>query len=146
VSKTPRALKDVWVEEDRSREGDILKDLFAKIQSQGGEEKLQDARQYFLKPVTYGDVTIDGQPDNTKDLIMRGQDLHLDANSMLLTVGNLTRRKPVIVQSIRVGPILEMSPYLRIPSSAQLTHGAHLFPFECITAWSLRRLASQSTT
>jgi hypothetical protein len=72
VNKAPRVLKDTWVEEDRSREGQILRNLFEKIQSRGGEEKLRDAKQYFLTSVAYGDVTIDGAADHTKDLIMRG--------------------------------------------------------------------------
>jgi hypothetical protein len=34
-SRTPRTLKDVWVEADRHREGDILVDLLGKIASTG---------------------------------------------------------------------------------------------------------------
>jgi len=94
VNKTPRVLKDVWVEEDRSREGEILNNLFAKIQLEGGEDKLRDAQRYFLTSVTYGDVKIHGQLDHTRNLIMRGGDPFLEGNSMLLTIGNLTRRKP----------------------------------------------------
>ena len=92
-NKTPRVLKDAWVEVDRSREGQILENLFAKIKSEGGEDKLRDAKQYFLTSVTWGDVEIKGALDNTKELIMRGGDL-LKEDPMQLLVGNLTRDMP----------------------------------------------------
>jgi hypothetical protein len=93
ANKTPRVLKDAWVEEDRSREGQILQNLFTKIQTDSGEEKLRDAKQYFLTSVIYEDVTIDGELDHTKNLIMRGGD-PLAEDPMQLIIGNLTRHKP----------------------------------------------------
>jgi hypothetical protein len=81
VNKTPRVLKDAWVEGDRSREGDILAALFAKIKSEGREEKLRDAQRYFLTSST------------RRCQNRRRAGPYKNSHHALLTIGNLTRRK-----------------------------------------------------
>jgi hypothetical protein len=43
-NRTPHALKDVWVEEDRVREGTIQTQLFDKIREDGGVAALKKAK------------------------------------------------------------------------------------------------------
>jgi hypothetical protein len=93
ANKVSLALKDVWVEEDRAREGAVFEDLFKKILDQDGDQKLQDVKSHFITPVNHTDVTIGDRPDHTKDLIMHGQHPSLEPDSMSLAIGALTRRK-----------------------------------------------------
>ena len=62
-----RVLKDSWVDEDRDREGDILRQI---LDTQGLDELLQKALvKLFPTQVVSGDVVIDGKPDSTRDFL-----------------------------------------------------------------------------
>ncbi len=75
------ALKDVWIEADRPREGDILSTL--RMSDQPGE--LQNVfNKFFLTVACHGDVFVLDrggrlQPDDTRAVMMRGHDLPEDA-------------------------------------------------------------------
>ena len=89
-TRTPRTLKDVWVETDRKREGAILADLFTKIRSDTQGQSFEDARRHFLTVECHGDVTIDNRDDHTK-YFWGGQDFPAEYEEMQLPT-TLTRR------------------------------------------------------
>ncbi|KDQ20883.1 hypothetical protein BOTBODRAFT_50929 [Botryobasidium botryosum FD-172 SS1] len=66
-------LKDVWVEDDRRREGDIYKEVLDSVQ----EEDKERARAHFLDPMCHGDVRVvlrsgERVVDNTRDTVRQG--------------------------------------------------------------------------
>lgn len=56
------ALKDVWIDHGRAREGDILEEIRAT--ANGGERVIVDT--YFLTTLTHGDVFVGGDADKTR--------------------------------------------------------------------------------
>jgi hypothetical protein len=67
----PVAIKDVWVDDDRPREGITL----AGLLEDASEDDKPLVKQYFLTVLSEGDVRIGNKVDNTRDLIMRQQDI-----------------------------------------------------------------------
>lgn len=67
----PVAIKDVWVDEDQQREGDI----HAQIISEADCTDRTLIKKYFLTVLNHGDVRMDGVVDHTRDLIMRGHEI-----------------------------------------------------------------------
>ena len=82
-SRTPRTLKDVWVETDRRREGDILADLLGKISLTSQAEDLESARRHFLTILCHEDVMIDGRKDHT-EYLLGGENLPAECDYMQL--------------------------------------------------------------
>lgn len=65
------ALKDVWVDDERAREGDILKDIrTAAAKSDKPKKALHAINTYFLTVVAYGDVHVQGEADKTRKWTM----------------------------------------------------------------------------
>lgn len=62
-------MKDYWIDEDRTREGDILQEL-RQLYSNHDDEDLFNS--LFLTVVAHGDVYIDDNLDNTRHLMTRG--------------------------------------------------------------------------
>jgi serine/threonine protein kinase len=83
LSRTPRALKDVWVETDCRREGDILAELLEKISSTCQGADLDAARRHFLTVLCHEDVMIDGIKDHTKHFL-GGENLPAECDDMQL--------------------------------------------------------------
>ncbi|PSS17120.1 hypothetical protein PHLCEN_2v3244 [Hermanssonia centrifuga] len=74
------ALKDVWVEVDRRREGDILRDILDT------DTPTKDLKKFFFTVNRDGDVLVqDGRPDDTFSVMMRGQLLPDDVLAFDLT-------------------------------------------------------------
>ncbi|KAI0689963.1 hypothetical protein BC835DRAFT_217918 [Cytidiella melzeri] len=63
-------LKDVWVDEDRQREGDILEEI--RDQPNLNDTDSEELKRLLLTPIARGDVFIDGVCDDTRTLITRG--------------------------------------------------------------------------
>ena len=63
------ALKDTWVNADRIREGDTLRDLRKRLT----EKNHLNAHRHFLTEVTCGDVHIGSAPDDTGTHIQNGK-------------------------------------------------------------------------
>ena len=123
-SRTRRALKDVWVETDRLREGDILADLFRKIASNRPAD-LEAARRLFLTVLCHEDVTIDGEKDLTSNLL-GGGDLPAECDDMQLPL-TLFRRvrasegsRVASIGGVQVNPCTRMLAQrtARVPSRA----------------------------
>ncbi|THH04754.1 hypothetical protein EW146_g10093, partial [Bondarzewia mesenterica] len=68
----PVALKDVWIDHDRMREGNILEVLRKSALAPDVAERLEDC---LLTVECHGDVIIGGSPDHTRDLMMRGKEV-----------------------------------------------------------------------
>ncbi|KAI0700876.1 hypothetical protein BC835DRAFT_1411725 [Cytidiella melzeri] len=77
-------LKDVWLDEDRQGEGDILEDI--RDQSDISELAKQVLKRRLLTPIAKGDVFIDGVCDGTRTLITRGATIPEDANKFPLHI------------------------------------------------------------
>ena len=60
-------LKDYWVDSDRTREGDALAQIITA-------DTTQELEGYLLTVLAHGDVFIDEQPDNTRQITTRGVD------------------------------------------------------------------------
>jgi Fungal protein kinase len=71
-------LKDIWIDHDRTREGDILAEL---CKGAVEEDKLL-VKEYFLTTVCHGDVWIKEAVDDTAKGLMRG--LSLNTNTFPL--------------------------------------------------------------
>src|ERR1700761_2089504 len=65
ASATGNVIKDVWVENDREREGDILMSVRERLK--GLEGVTEQGANLFLTPIGHGDVSIDEKLDQTKD-------------------------------------------------------------------------------
>lgn len=82
-TRTPRTLKDVWVEADRQREGTILDNLLQKIGSNSQGPDFEDARRHFLTVECHEDVVIHGTTDHTKHF-WGGEDFPAEYDEMQL--------------------------------------------------------------
>ena len=60
-------LKDYWVDSDRTREGDALAQIIAA-------DTTQELEDHLLTVLAHGDVFIDEQVDNTRQIMTRGVD------------------------------------------------------------------------
>ncbi|KAF8576249.1 hypothetical protein K439DRAFT_1664701 [Ramaria rubella] len=67
---TSVAIKDVWVDDDRPKEGQVRQDIENEVANNDGDKAR--AHKYFLTVLHHGNVMIDGQVDNTRTLILRG--------------------------------------------------------------------------
>jgi hypothetical protein len=66
-------LKDIWIDDDRVREGEILASLLEEANSEDKEL----VKQYFLTAITHGDVWIGPNfRDETANGLMRGLEIH----------------------------------------------------------------------
>lgn len=65
----PRVLKDCWIDDDRTREGEILRQIRLSARTEEHERAFRD---YLLTVECHGDVFIGGQKDQTHSLIRRG--------------------------------------------------------------------------
>ncbi|KAI0341057.1 hypothetical protein BDW22DRAFT_1397290 [Trametopsis cervina] len=97
----PVVLKDSWVDADSNREGDTLKALMNTAIASGDPAHVETLNKHFLHCLHYGDVYVDGQPDNTCALIRRGVPIPEGLKPF-----TLTRPKP---------PLTEFEKYM-IPS------------------------------
>jgi Fungal protein kinase len=82
------ALKDMWMEDDRTEEGVLLMNMRAsmrEMQSEGFEfPGDRDPSQYFLTVHAHGRVKIaDGRDDHTSNIIMRGLRLPADLKYLI---------------------------------------------------------------
>jgi hypothetical protein len=69
-------LKDIWIDSDRTREGDIL----AQLQSEANTEDKKLVEKYFLTTLCHGDVWMaPNLPDDTKNGLMRGLKITTDS-------------------------------------------------------------------
>ncbi|KAF8524509.1 hypothetical protein JB92DRAFT_2806518 [Gautieria morchelliformis] len=78
-------VKDVWVDADRVREGDI-RTMFEEQASNDKTHKDKIAK-HFVTVLFSGDVLIDGQIDDTFDFIQRGHEIPLDSDELELRDG-----------------------------------------------------------
>ncbi|KIM78346.1 hypothetical protein PILCRDRAFT_11323 [Piloderma croceum F 1598] len=67
----PVTIKDVWVDDDRQREGTTI----ACLLEEASEDDKPLVKQYFLTVLSEGDVRIGNKVDDTRELIMRQQDI-----------------------------------------------------------------------
>ena len=68
-------LKDIWIDSDRMREGNILTELYEAAE----ENDKPLVLKYFLTAIFHGDVrTISDSPDDTAKCIMRGLNIDPD--------------------------------------------------------------------
>ncbi|KII84431.1 hypothetical protein PLICRDRAFT_365367 [Plicaturopsis crispa FD-325 SS-3] len=65
----PVAVKDVWRDYDRPSEGANVDMIMGEIDRRGG--RFADFKKYFMQVERHGDVRINGQVDDTHQLIMR---------------------------------------------------------------------------
>ncbi len=71
----PVVLKDIWVDSDRTREGNIL----ASLHSAANDEDRQLVEKHFLTTICHGDVWTDfGIVDDTANALMRGLNITSD--------------------------------------------------------------------
>jgi len=64
----PVVLKDIWIDHDRMREGDILAQLYNDMD--GEDQRL--AKKHFLTPICHGDVLVaPDTADDTRDIMRR---------------------------------------------------------------------------
>ncbi|KAI0057356.1 hypothetical protein BV25DRAFT_1920204 [Artomyces pyxidatus] len=73
-SRKPVVVKDIWIEDDRQREGDILNTILSEASKQNSSAAATSA-QYFPTIICHGDVMIDGRQDQTLHLGMRGNSI-----------------------------------------------------------------------
>ncbi|KAN0109363.1 hypothetical protein V8E52_009407 [Russula decolorans] len=72
---SPVVIKDVWIDDDRNREGKIR----ALLDEDANDEDKQSAEEHFLTPICHGDVWVKiNTPDDTTDALMRGLDVTRD--------------------------------------------------------------------
>ncbi|KII92452.1 hypothetical protein PLICRDRAFT_172541 [Plicaturopsis crispa FD-325 SS-3] len=67
------AIKDAWRDHKRESEGASVRMVMGKLDNLG--ERGQPFKKYFMDVLEYGDVQVDGQPDDTLKLGMRGMPL-----------------------------------------------------------------------
>lgn len=72
VSGTKVALKDAWIDDDRSMEHEIQHRMLEDVKAELGEEIMNDVRKHLLIHLGACKIKIDGKEDNTKNFIMRG--------------------------------------------------------------------------
>ena len=70
--KRPRVLKDVWVNDDRQREDQVLSDIRDGL---SGDPEREHLAAHFLTKEMDADVLVDSQHDNTYHLIRGGHKL-----------------------------------------------------------------------
>jgi hypothetical protein len=82
---SPVVLKDIWINSDRTREGNILASLRATA---NGEDKELFGR-HFLTTICHGDVWTELDIlDDTANTLMRGLNIALDHDSLLKSERN----------------------------------------------------------
>jgi hypothetical protein len=68
-------LKDIWIDQDRTREGDIL----AQLHAQASAEDKKLVEKYFLTTICHGDVWTEPELlDDTENALMRGLKIPAD--------------------------------------------------------------------
>ena len=73
-------IKDSWVDVNRAKEGDTLRELL--------KDASEDEKAMFLTVLIHGVVTIDGREDLTRDLLMNGYLVSTDAPKSNTSTGN----------------------------------------------------------
>jgi len=73
-------LKDMWIDSDRTREGNILAFLHAAADK---NDKLL-IEKHFLTTICHGDVRTNGILDDTANALMRGLDVKNDHKSFFM--------------------------------------------------------------
>jgi hypothetical protein len=85
-------LKDIWIDSDRMREGDILSSLY---ESADGEDR-RSVEKHFLTTICHGDVrTGNDMLDDTGKVLMRGLEIRPDCSLFEL------QRNPIMQNSKR---------------------------------------------
>ncbi|KAF8498440.1 hypothetical protein JB92DRAFT_3125288 [Gautieria morchelliformis] len=77
-------VKDVWIDADRVREGDIRTML--EEQASNNKTNKNKIAKHFVTVLFSGDVLIDGQIDDTFDFIQRGHEIPPDSDELKLRV------------------------------------------------------------
>jgi hypothetical protein len=113
VEGEPVAIKDVWVDDDRDREGWIR----AKIEEGANEEDKLLIQQYFMTVLHHGDVIIFGQTDHTWNLIMRQADVPSEVRFPLRRNLDSDRPEPV--------PSSGSTPFIHIPGLTCAPHAEY---------------------
>ncbi|KAI0946809.1 hypothetical protein AcW1_010386 [Taiwanofungus camphoratus] len=86
----PVALKDSWIDSDRTREGTLSKAL----RDSDASADFQDAmRRFLLTVICDGDVYINGEVDHTRTLMTRGQGIPNDCSEFIVHLTRLPRAK-----------------------------------------------------
>lgn len=105
-SKTPVVIKDIWVDVNRTLEGDIIADVL--------ESSAEDEKSLFLTVLCHGIVQIDGGHDLTESLnIMRGLKLSTGGHGM----GTGGRSQPGVF-------VLQLRKKMPEPSEKASSHSA----------------------
>lgn len=113
VEGEPVAIKDVWVDDDRDREGWIR----AKIEEGANEEDTSLIQQYFMTVLHHGDVLIFGQTDHTRNLVMRQADVPSEVRFPLRRNQDRGRPEPV--------PSSGSTPFSHIPGLTRVPHAEY---------------------
>ena len=114
-SATPRTLKDVWVDADRQREGDILADLLEKIRSEGHCQDFGDAQRHFLTVECHDNVMIQGKKDETK-YFWGGEEFPSDYEAMLLSATLFYQVRASEGSHINSTGAVWINPFSRLPA------------------------------
>jgi hypothetical protein len=126
-------LKDIWIDSDRTREGNIL----ASLRSETNDEDRQLFEKHFLTTICYGDVWTELRLnilDDTANALMRGLNITPDHDSLFKL-----QRKPFI-QNYEPPPRSE--PHLRYPHK---THYRIVFKEKGITIDRIKSLPDVMT-
>ncbi|KAI5993507.1 hypothetical protein EDD15DRAFT_899625 [Pisolithus albus] len=90
----PLVLKDSWRELDRTREDQILVQIFNDLGKEYGTVKGTEARNYFLTVLAAGDVMVHGEKDKTTSLLRDADELPPDFGLHPLRADDLPEWKP----------------------------------------------------
>jgi hypothetical protein len=129
----PVAIKDVWLDNNRDREGDIMEEIFNEVSS---EDKIK-LQQYLLTTECHGDVLIGGEQDQTtqKSTFGAAAEFHLQSTSLI--------PQRSLTSSVGLAP----SVHMRAPSEPsreypQKVHYRIVFKEVGVSLYKVRSLAS----
>lgn len=132
--KTLHVLKDVWVEANRTREGDVLDELLRKILLGGDKQALLDVQRHFLTVVCHGDVPTKEHEDQPVNRFLHRMEIPAAFDNMILDTGMLFHQTHVTEQSQKSGigrvPYINEHPrrQIRQPNPTQ-TQPASIIPW-----------------
>jgi hypothetical protein len=124
-------LKDIWIDSDRMREGNVL----ASLHAAANDEDRQLLEKHFLTIVCHGDVWTELDIlDDTANALMRGLNITADHDSLFKP-----QRKPFIQH---------YEPHPGSGSHLRYTHETHyrmVFKEKCITIYRMKSLPDVMT-
>ena len=125
-------IKDSWVDVNRTKEGDTLKEIL--------DDASDDEKALFLTVLIHGVVKIDGREDLTQDLLMNGYLISTDVDSHKSNKGNFNDASSALQKRLAKVSIADHSGVEDTPQ------GGHIYKASIFEVLRVSKPGSRPTT